>query len=76
MKLSVSLPEEDLAFIDEYVARHRSQSRSAVIHDALNLLREAHLEEAYTVAFEEWDSSEDALLWDSVAGDGLSDAER
>ncbi|GAA1021389.1 hypothetical protein Aple_060410 [Acrocarpospora pleiomorpha] len=47
-----------------------------MIHEALNLLGEAHLEEAYTVAFEEWDSSEDTLLWDSAAGDGLSDAER
>ncbi|GIH26215.1 antitoxin MazE9 [Acrocarpospora phusangensis] len=76
MKLSVSLPDEDVAFIDEYVARHRSPSRSAAIHDALNLLREVHLEDAYTAAFEEWDSGEDASLWDGTAGDGLGDAER
>lgn len=76
MKISVSLPQEDVAFVDEYAVRTEAGSRSAVIHAAIESLREAALEEQYAEAFEEWDGSEDAALWDRAAGDGLADAQR
>ncbi|MFJ9851674.1 ribbon-helix-helix domain-containing protein [Streptomyces sp. NPDC101150] len=72
MKISVSLPQEDLAFVDEYATRTEAGSRSAVIHAAIELLRAAELEAEYTEAFEEWDASEGAALWDRTAKDGLA----
>ncbi|MFI6434721.1 ribbon-helix-helix domain-containing protein [Streptomyces sp. NPDC050759] len=73
MKISVSLPQEDVAFVDEYASRTEAESRSAVIHDAIELLRQAQLAEEYTQAFAEWDASEDAALWDRTSGDGITD---
>ncbi|MEU1300536.1 ribbon-helix-helix domain-containing protein [Streptomyces shenzhenensis] len=76
MKISVSLPQEDVAFVDEYATRTDAESRSAVIHAAIELLRQAQLEEEYAAAFAEWDGSEDAEFWDRFSGDGLSDEAR
>lgn len=73
VKISVSLPQEDVAFVDEYVTRTEAESRSAVIHAAIELLRAAQLEAEYTEAFAEWDASEDAALWDRTSGDGITD---
>jgi Arc/MetJ-type ribon-helix-helix transcriptional regulator len=73
MKISVSLPPEDLAFVDEYAKRTEAESRSAVIHAAIELLRAGDLEAEYTEAFAEWDASGDAALWDRASGDGLTD---
>ncbi|MFJ9411105.1 ribbon-helix-helix domain-containing protein [Streptomyces sp. NPDC101393] len=72
MKISVSLPAEDLAFVDEYATRTAAESRSAVIHAAIEALRAGDLEAEYTEAFAEWDASEDAALWDRTSGDGIS----
>lgn len=72
MKISVSLPQEDLEFVDEYATRTEADSRSAVIHEAIKLLRVAQLEAEYTEAFAEWDASVDAALWDRTTGDGIS----
>ncbi|MBB2933949.1 Arc/MetJ-type ribon-helix-helix transcriptional regulator [Amycolatopsis bartoniae] len=71
MKLSVSLGEEDVAFLDEYAAETQAGSRSAVLHRAIELLRASQLEESYADAWEEWEI-EDAALWESAAGDGLT----
>ncbi|MDX3577989.1 MULTISPECIES: ribbon-helix-helix domain-containing protein [unclassified Streptomyces] len=76
MKISVSLPQEDVAFVDEYAARTEADSRSAVIHAAIELLRADQLEAEYAEAFQEWDGSEDAGFWDRFAGDGLADEAR
>ncbi|TNC23988.1 ribbon-helix-helix domain-containing protein [Amycolatopsis alkalitolerans] len=70
MKLSVSLREEDVAFLDEYAARTKAGSRSAVVHRAIELLRASQLENAYESAWEEW--SVDGDVWDAVTGDGLA----
>ncbi|MFB7270417.1 ribbon-helix-helix protein, CopG family [Streptomyces sp. NPDC056244] len=75
MKISVSLPEEDVSFVDQYAAASESASRSAVIHAAIELLRASRLEEDYAAAFEEWDASDDAAFWERAAGDGLTDAQ-
>jgi Arc/MetJ-type ribon-helix-helix transcriptional regulator len=76
MKISVSLPEEDLAFLDEYGTKTAANSRSAVIHSAIQLLRAAQLERDYAQAWQDWDQDEDAAAWDTATGDGLSDATR
>ena len=72
MKLSVSLPDDDVAFMDEYARRRGSSSRSSVVHRAIELLRTADLEDDYANAFEEWEQSGQAADWDSTAGDGIS----
>ncbi len=71
MKISVSLPQEDVAFVDSYVTRTDAESRSAVIHAAIEALRATELEAEYATAFEEWDGGEDAGLWDATSADGL-----
>lgn len=76
MKVGVSIPDEDVAFIDEYAARTGARSRSAVLHQAVALLRSVDLEDAYAEAWREWDSAEDAVLWDATSADGTADAAR
>ena len=67
-KLSISLPEEDVAFLDELNA----DSRSAAVHAAIELARSLSLVDDYTAAYDEWVGSGEAELWDAVAGDGLA----
>ncbi|HEY4026622.1 MAG TPA: ribbon-helix-helix domain-containing protein [Candidatus Dormibacteraeota bacterium] len=76
MKVSASLPDDDVTFLDEYAAKIGAPSRSAVIHQAIGLLRTASLEQAYAAALDEWEASEDAALWASTVGDGMVDAAR
>lgn len=73
MKVSVSLPEEDVAYLDAYARERGIESRSAVLHRAVRLLRASELGEAYRAAWDEWASSEEADLWESVTADGLGD---
>jgi len=75
VKVSISLPDDDVRFLDEYAARAGTESRSAVVHEAIGLLRSAGLEEAYAAAWEE-SEADDSILWDGTAGDGISDAAR
>ncbi|MFJ8748523.1 ribbon-helix-helix domain-containing protein [Streptomyces sp. NPDC102441] len=76
MKISVSLPQEDVAFVDEYAAKTEANSRSAVIHAAIEALRASNLEADYEAAFAEWDASDDAAFWDQFSRDGLTDEAR
>jgi Arc/MetJ-type ribon-helix-helix transcriptional regulator len=76
MKVSVSLPDEDVVFLDQFASKAGSASRSAVVHQAIRLLREQGMEEAYAAALDEWEASEDRALWDVTADDGLADAPR
>ena len=73
MKVSVSLPGEDVQFLDEYAKEQGLESRSAALHRAVRLLRSAELGAAYESAWEEWDTGTDAEVWDSTINDGLSD---
>lgn len=72
MKLSVSLPDEDVEFLDEYAASQGVGSRSAALHRAVRLLRAAELGGQYESAWRDWDESGEAAVWEGVAGDGLS----
>ena len=76
MKLSISLPDEDVALLDEYARTAGLRGRSAVIQHALRLLRQAELEQDYAAAWEEWESAGEQSAWDATAGDGLVDAPR
>ena len=71
MKVSVSLPDEDVEFLDEYARTQGYSSRSAVVHKAVRLLRAAELGRDYAQAWEEWADSGDADAWDGVAPDGV-----
>jgi Arc/MetJ-type ribon-helix-helix transcriptional regulator len=71
VKVSVSLPGEDVAFLDAYASAHEYPSRSAVVHYAIRALRLGELHEAYGEAWAEWDASGDAGAWEAVAGDGV-----
>ena len=70
MKLSVSIPNEDVEFIDRYASQHEVESRSGVVQRALSLLRASELGEDYAAAWDEWDSSE-AEVWEATVADGL-----
>jgi Arc/MetJ-type ribon-helix-helix transcriptional regulator len=76
VKLSVSLSETDVATLDEFARSAGLRSRSAAIQQAIKLLGDPALEEAYAEAWQEWEDSGDGRLWESVAGDGLIDASR
>jgi Arc/MetJ-type ribon-helix-helix transcriptional regulator len=72
MKLSVSLPEEDVEFLDSYAQAQGMRSRSAVVHRAVGLLKSAQLTDAYEEAWGAWHSSGEAAEWETVAADGLA----
>jgi len=71
MKLSVSLPDEDVAFLDDYASEQGFASRSAALHKAVRLLRAAQLGAAYEDAFDEWQRGPDERAWEATAGDGM-----
>lgn len=70
MKVSVSLPDDDLAFMDQY-AQEGGLSRSAALHHAVEALRTRDLGDAYEEAWDEWYASGEAAIWECVIGDGL-----
>jgi len=57
--------------LDNYAQTQGYDSRSAVVHKAVSLLRGGELTEAYEDAWETWASSEDGTAWDTVTADGL-----
>jgi Arc/MetJ-type ribon-helix-helix transcriptional regulator len=69
MKVSVSLPDEDVEFLDSYARAQGLPSRSAVLHKAVRLMRGAELAPAYEEAFASWDQSDEATDWEITAGD-------
>lgn len=71
MKLSVSIPDDDVEFLDDYARRGGYPSRSAVLHRAVRLLRTEGLEDDYAAAIGEWSGSDEAQAWEAASGDGL-----
>ena len=71
MKVSVSLPDEDVEFLDAYAASQGIASRSAALHKAVRLLRASELGPDYEAAWAEWSRGEDQELWDATVGDGV-----
>jgi Arc/MetJ-type ribon-helix-helix transcriptional regulator len=72
MKLSVSLPEGDVEYLDAYARTQGHKSRSAVLHQAVRTLRVAELGDCYEDAWKTWESDGEAGAWESTAGDGLA----
>lgn len=67
-KISISLPPSLITFIEHYKVAKGCQSRSSVIYEALQLLRDRELEQAYRNASSEVDAD-----WEITVGDGLAD---
>ena len=76
MKLSVSLPEEDVAVLDEFARTSGLPSRSAGLRHAVRMLRLPQLEQDYETAWNEWDKSGDHAAWSAADSDGIADAAR
>ncbi len=76
MKLSVSLPVEDVAVLDDYARTRGLRSRSGAVRHAIRLLRHAELEQDYAAAWDEWESAEESPGWEATVDDGLADAAR
>jgi len=71
MKISVSLPGEDVQFLDDYAKEQGLESRSAALHRAVRLLRTAELAGTYEAAWAEWTAEGEGDLWESTTRDGL-----
>lgn len=71
MKLSVSLPDEDVEFLDAYAEAQGFASRSAVVHKAVRLLKATELGPAYEDAWDEWEAGGEAHVWEATTADGL-----
>ena len=76
MKLSVSLPEDDVAILDEFARTAGLPSRSAALHHAVRMLRLPDLEQDYEAAWQEWEAAGDQAAWSVTAGDGIANAAR
>lgn len=71
MKVSVSIPEQDLRFLDDFVADKGLGSRSAGVHEAIGALRHMALSLEAEQAIAEWYDSGEAEVWDVTVADGL-----
>ena len=69
MKISVSLLDRDVEFLDG-LAAEGGQSRSAVVAQAIEALRTRDLTADYEAALAEWDASEDGRLWAAIETEG------
>lgn len=76
MKLSVSLPAEDVAVLDEFVRSRGLPSRSSALQHAVRMLRLPDLEQDYDTAWREWEASDDHAAWTATSADGIADAAR
>ena len=72
MKVSVSLPDHDVEYLDHYASTQGLPSRSAALHRAVRLLRASELGAAYEDAWTEWAHAREAAVWDPTAADGLN----
>ena len=65
-RVQFSLPIPLMRFVEQYQVNHGLKSKSAVVEQALLMLREAELIEEYRESARENDAA-----WDSTTGDGL-----
>lgn len=71
VKLSVSLSPDDVDALDAYARSAGLKSRSAAIQQAIRMLGNSELEDAYAAAWQEWEDSGEADSWAATADDGL-----
>jgi hypothetical protein len=74
MKISVSLPQVDVEFLDSYAHQHGIETRSGAVQLAVDRLRHDELGDAYEQAWDEWTNSGEDTAWEGAVGDGLSRA--
>ncbi|HRN30258.1 MAG TPA: antitoxin [Terrimesophilobacter sp.] len=74
MKLSVSLAEEDVEFLDEQTRAGFFPSRSAALQAAVTVLRQSTMRDSYAEAWDEWEASGEDALWESLVAEGLTGA--
>jgi Arc/MetJ-type ribon-helix-helix transcriptional regulator len=74
MKVSVSIPDDDLAFLESQIAEGRFPNRSAAIHGAIRSLRTRHLESQYAEAAKDWRESGEEGAWEVTLADGVDDS--
>jgi Arc/MetJ-type ribon-helix-helix transcriptional regulator len=72
MKVSVSLPDEDIEYLDRYALEQGLDSRSAAVHKAVRLLKASELGASYEEAWSEWSENGESDIWESVVADGGS----
>ena len=72
MKVRVSLPHEDVEFLDAYANSQGMDSRSAVLHKEVRLLRASGLGGAYEDAWQEWAAEGQADVWNVTVDEGLT----
>jgi hypothetical protein len=63
VKISASLPAEDVEFLDAFRRANGFPSRSAVLHLAIYMLNGAQLTSSYEAAWAEWQDSPDSVDW-------------
>lgn len=68
MKISVNIPDDEVAFVDRAVAAGHYPSRSQAFSAAIKLWRKKELEASYERAFSQSDPA-----WEAVVSDGLAD---
>ena len=71
VKLSVSLSPSEVAVLDKYAQSAGLKSRSAAIQQAIKLLGDPDLEDAYTAAWQEWEDAGEAEAWAVTVADGV-----
>lgn len=71
MKISISVEEKDLDFLDKYASDHSLGTRSAAMRSAVDALRKEELAWQYEQAFAEWEGSGDREFWDLMSADGI-----
>ena len=72
MRLTITMTEGEASFLDEFAARAGLDSRSAVVRQAIALLRANQLTRDYAKAFDEWADSDDTDAWEATTSDGRS----
>lgn len=70
MKVSVSLPEEEVEFLDSFARSRGITSRSAALSRAIRLLRVSELSRDYAAAWQDWEEGE-GQAWEVTVDDGL-----
>ena len=73
MKVSISLPEKEVDFLDEYARTRQMKSRSAVVRKAVQLLQAAELGDDYAAAWAEWAAGDDSVDWEQTTDHGPDD---
>jgi Arc/MetJ-type ribon-helix-helix transcriptional regulator len=74
LRVSASLPAEDVEFLDAFRRANGFHSRSSVLHLAIYMLRGAQLTSSYEAAWAEWKDMPDSVDWAPASADPTANA--